>query len=143
MKILISSVTRAQKAKFEQVSYSPVYCHICLIHASQLQLVTAFVFMTVIQSETCAPICLNGHLPIDRAARPTVAKPRPWRSIWSTFRKYGSPSCPPVLRTANIRCRYCSNTHRTNVKDYAKLQRTTLLFTPSPTTHVSAPEDCN
>lgn len=47
--------------------------------------VTAFVFMTVIQSETCAPICLNGHLPIDTPLQPTVEKPCPWRSIWSTF----------------------------------------------------------
>lgn len=36
--------------------------------------VTAFVFMMVIQSETYAPICLSGHLPIDMPLYPPPQK---------------------------------------------------------------------
>lgn len=36
-----------------------------------------------------------------------------------------------------------THTRGTNVKDYAKAECTTPLFTPNSTTHVFPPEDCN
>lgn len=106
---------RAKTSMFEQVSYFPVTVSEGReSHSSNTRIptpatVTAFVFMTVIQSETYAPICLSGHLPIDTPLYPTEEKPCLWRSIWSTFWKYGSPSRPPVSMTENIRRGYCSS----------------------------------
>lgn len=91
--------------------------------------VTAFVFMMVIQSETYAPICLSGHLPIDMPLYPPRRKALPLAFNLEHFLKVWIPFSPSSLHDGKHPTQILlQRTHGTDVKDSAKLQHTIPLI---------------
>lgn len=102
-----------------------------------------FIFLTVIQSETCAPICFSGH----HFYKHGIASRRE-RSLALGVNLEAVFESMDLLLALQSWVRPTSDAHVSVADGWRRLcvrkrQSTTLLFTPNCGGRVSAREDCN